>query len=247
MRFSYRATDSHGQTRTGVIEASTQASALMALRSRRFQVDEIREWDGDAGALRPPSPRPPSPQRRRIARAPQESRGWNLAFAAVGLLLAFSLLRFATSYTGSSEDRSGPDEVQMTVRTRLAPPAGERLPEGVRVHLVYPDIPYEVEATPRPDGSVEIAVSALSQRPAGRFHVELSRGNKRWRVASDQLVGTQTEVELPALTVQEPEEPVARRRPARQRPGPARERSTGAAFHRRQKAAKKPKRGDRSP
>lgn len=222
----------------------------MALRSRRFEVEHIAEWDGDPASLKPAPPAPPAPPQRKPVPPASEptGRAWTIAFAVMGLLLAFSLLRFVMTVSAPSDSQDERDAVELTVRARLAPPPGESLPEALRVHLVFPDIPYEVEGTPAKDGSVEIPVSVLSERPAGRFHLELSHAGKRWRVVSDQLVsGGQEVVDVPVVEVEEPPEPRVAKRPARQRAAPAPERSRAGRDHRDRKAARKVKRGDRSP
>lgn len=220
MRFYYLVRDSQGRQRRGAIEASSLASAETALRSRKFTIEQLSESPLAEAApaappLRPtralPRPREPMPD------------SYKLFTALVGLVCLLSVLRWLTSGSQPKAVVAPPDELKTVVIGRV-----ERPQPGLQVHVVFPDLPYEVAAEVDPQtGTFEVPVEIASQKPAGRYHLELSLGPRRWRVRSDQVVQAAPTQEVgPPLEVKPPPEQASGQRPPPYEPAYATESTT---------------------
>ncbi|MCA9791559.1 MAG: hypothetical protein KC910_07175 [Candidatus Eremiobacteraeota bacterium] len=135
---------------------------------------------------------------------------YKLATAVVGLVCLLSIFGWLTTGAEPAPVAAQTEEVKTLVSGRV-----ERPGPDLTVHVVFPDLPYEVAAPVDPDtGTFEVPVEVVSEKPAGRYHLELSAGTRRWRVRSNQLLaaGPSQEIAQP-LEVSPPPDPQTRNRP----------------------------------
>ncbi|MGE0490982.1 MAG: hypothetical protein AB7S38_17375 [Vulcanimicrobiota bacterium] len=189
------------------------ASAETALRSRKFTIEQISKSPLDAIAAAP-SPAPTPPRVLPRPRGPMPD-SYKLATAMVGLVCLVSILRWLTSGSEPKPVVAPPDELKTVVVGRVEKPQAD-----LQVHVVFPELPYEVAAEVDPQtGTFEVPVEVATHRPAGRYHLELSLGPKRWRVRSNQLVqAAPTQAVGQPLDVDPPPEQGSRNRPRHYEP-----------------------------
>ncbi|MBI3925646.1 MAG: hypothetical protein HY319_08910 [Armatimonadetes bacterium] len=232
MRFRYRAHERQtGRVHRGTLEAVDKAAALAALAFRDYLVQELEAEPGvlcdETPPTRGPSPRPREPSRletiggelrRGLSEILRSEEGLKWVVLGLLLLMAWSLFQFVLSLSARSEAPvSSGTPVQLEIRGKLPTPESLAGPSGsiTRVHVLFPEIPYEVETRPGPDREFQVRVDLLSPRPATHFHVDVTENGKRRRVVSRSPVTGPT-AELPIL---EPEDPgTLSERSPRQRP-----------------------------
>ena len=84
----------------------------------------------------------------------------------------------------------------------------------VMVHVQVPELAYQADVEPKPDGSFELPIKIPTQQTNLHYTVDLSQGDKRWNAVAPQSLktsSTEEVLELPLVSAEPPPEALDRR------------------------------------
>lgn len=202
MKFQFKAVDSKGEDRSGTIDAPNYRAASSILSSRGLRVSGLVAISPTPEAAPTVTP---------VVRKPKR-RGPSLRLDPLHLATAFAcvavLVTGGQSLVGSpkgpgpaAHSQTPPQKFSKRVQGTLLNP--QQLPADVKVHLIFPELPFETETALSPgQAHFETLVEVESKQPPAHYGLELSRGTHRWRVLSDRDVSELPD--LPAIRFEEP-------------------------------------------
>ena len=209
MKFQFKAVDSKGEDSSGTIDAPDYRTASSILSSRGLRVSGLV-------AISPPPESAPTPvlassKPKRRRRGPARSFDplhLATAFACVAVLVTggqalVGSQKGPTPAARAASSQAQPQKFSKRILGTLLNPA--QLPADVKVHVVFPELPFETETSLTPgQAHFEAFVEVETRQLPTRYGLELSRGIHRWRVLSDRDVNELPN--LPAIRYNEPAE-----------------------------------------
>lgn len=226
MKFQFKAVDSKGVDASGTIEAPSYRAASSILSSRGLRVSGLVA----IAATPETTPVQPvaRPKRKRKRRGPGpkfDPLHLATAIACVAVLVTGGQALVASPKAplqkpAGASRQAPPQKFSRRIQGRLLNP--EQVPADVRVHVIFPELPFETE-TPLSPGQArfETLVEVEARQLPAHYGLDLSRGTHRWRVLSDRDVSELPD--LPAIRYSEPAvEPLATPEAPAQPPRPKR-------------------------
>ena len=209
MKFQFKAVDSKGDDSSGTIDAPSYRAASSMLSSRGLRVSGLVAIAPTPETAPTAYPASSKPKRRRKLRGPGrrfDPLHLATAFACTAVLVTGGQTMLGSSKApgqapGVASSQAPPQKFSKRIQGTLL--NSQQLPADVKVHVIFPELPFETE-TPLSPGQAhfEAMVEVESQRLPAHYGLDLSRGTHRWRVLSDRDVRELPD--LPAISYNEP-------------------------------------------
>jgi hypothetical protein len=192
-RFRFKIVDSSGRRRSGILRAESLEEAESAFRSKLCEIELLTPLSDDGRAVEL------SGLESSFARGDRIRRGIAAVLGCVCLLSVWVWIRTPAKAVALPEEPL--QKVSLVVTGSLQTDGLRHLLDGdlsdLKVHAVFPELPYEIEGKLAEDGaSFSLPLDFQARQTPKELLIEVTVNDERWRVPEKFSVSSQGETDV---------------------------------------------------